>query len=67
MFAFQLHISRSAAAACLPAGILASSTLARAQSELDAVRYRFVGVYTLAEYAPHGDEPSGRIWYAANG
>jgi hypothetical protein len=30
-------------------------------------RSQFVGVYTLAEYAPHGDEPTGRISYDAAG
>ncbi len=40
---------------------------ASAQSEVESIRERLVGVYRLAEYAAHGDEPTGRIWYAPNG
>ena len=40
---------------------------AAAQAAPDEVGEMFVGVYALAEYAPHGDEPTGRIWYHANG
>jgi hypothetical protein len=51
-------------AALLCAGLAVTAT---AQSDLAGISARFVGVYELVEYAPHGDEPSGRIWYAANG
>jgi len=37
----------------------ATSSSAYAQS----IREQFIGVYTLIEYAPHGDEPTGRISY----
>ena len=40
---------------------------APAQSEAESIRDRLVGVYRLVEYAPHGDEPSGRIWYEPGG
>ncbi len=32
-----------------------------------ATALQFVGTFTLAEYAPHGDEPTGRIAYDAGG
>jgi hypothetical protein len=38
-----------------------------AQSDAGAIRDRFIGVYALVEYAPHGDEPSGRIQYDRGG
>jgi hypothetical protein len=47
----------------LVAVLAAATTTAWGQS----VRERFIGVYTLAEYAPHGDEPTGRISYDAAG
>ena len=31
------------------------------------VQEQFVGVYRLARYAPHGDEPTGRISYDSSG
>jgi len=55
---------RATLAALLCVGLAATAT---AQSSLTAVSARFVGVYELIEYAPHGDEPSGRIWYASSG
>ncbi len=42
---------------------LALTQPARSQS----VAERFIGVYTLAEYWTHGDEPTGRISYDAAG
>lgn len=41
----------------------AASGPARSQS----VAERFVGLYTLVQYAPHGNEPTGRISYDASG
>ena len=43
------------------------SLAALAQQQTGDVRDRFAGVYELAAYAAHGDEPTGRIWYAPNG
>jgi len=40
---------------------------APAQTDEDGVREMFIGAYTLAEYAAHGDEPTGRIWYSRGG
>ena len=56
-----------AAGLLLVGWILAGSHTTLAQSDVETLRQRLVGVYELAEYAPHGDEPSGRIWYAPNG
>ena len=55
----------SAVALLLLAAALVGKALA--QSAPADPRQPFVGVYALAEYAPHGDEPTGRIWYHANG
>jgi hypothetical protein len=40
---------------------------ALAQADVESVRAQLVGVYTLIEYAAHGDEPTGRIWYEPSG
>lgn len=40
---------------------------APAQDDAEAISELIVGVYTLAEYAGHGDEPTGRIRYDAGG
>ena len=45
-------------------GICVAAALpARTQS----VSERFVGVFTLAKYAPHGDKPTGRLSYDSSG
>jgi hypothetical protein len=46
------------------AGIAA---IAAATAFAQSVEEQFVGVFTLAGYAPHGDEPTGRISYDAAG
>lgn len=51
------------AALTVAALVAASVEPARAQS----VQERLVGVYTLARFAGHGDEPTGRISYDAAG
>lgn len=47
--------------------LLTGSGRSSAQGDPESIRAMFAGVYTLIEYAPHGDEPTGRIWYHANG
>lgn len=57
---------RFGAAMCavlVAAMLLLGAGAASAQS----VRERIVGVYRLARYAPHGNEPIGRISYDASG
>ena len=53
----------SAVLATVALAALIASAAARAQS----VREQLVGVYTLARFAGHGDEPTGRISYDAAG
>lgn len=56
-------------AAVFAAAVLLAVPAARtpAQADADAIGAMFVGVYTLAEYAGHGDEPTGRIRYDTGG
>lgn len=46
---------------------LAPEQRAPVTSTPPGARDRFVGMYTLVEYAPHGDRPTGRIYYDAAG
>jgi hypothetical protein len=50
-------------AALILATLAATAQRATAQS----VQERLIGVYRLARFAPHGDEPIGRISYDASG
>ena len=61
-----LQISESrriVAAVC----VLTASAMLVQPTAAQSVQDRFVGVFTLAEYAAHGDEPTGRISYDASG
>lgn len=44
-----------------------SSPVAAQSEEAASVEDTFIGVYELAEYAGHGDDPTGRISYDAGG
>ena len=47
--------------------VLAASAAATGLAQSPSVQEQFLGVYTLGQYAPHGDEPIGRISYDASG
>lgn len=47
--------------------VLAIAVAGSGSAQSPSVQQQFVGAYTLAEYAPHGDEPIGRISYDAAG
>lgn len=63
--------TRAEARAWLPIGAALLALLAapaKSQSgAADAPAERFIGVYTLAEFAGHGDQPTGRISYDGGG
>lgn len=59
--------SRSAVAVGVTLFSILVAVRGSAQSDVSAIRNRFVGVYSLVEYAPHGDRPSGRIQYDDGG
>ena len=63
------EISSIAARRALSTVVLAlcSAALLPSVAAGQGVRSQFIGVYTLAEFAPHGDEPIGRISYDASG
>jgi len=46
---------------------LGLAVVAGGPAQSQSVADRFVGLYTLVQYAPHGDEPTGRIFYDASG
>lgn len=45
----------------------AAAVSASVSAQQQSIQERFIGVYTLGAYAPHGDEPTGRISYDASG
>jgi hypothetical protein len=47
--------------------IVAVAAAANAPAQAQTIQERLLGVYSLDEYAPHGDEPTGRISYDASG
>jgi hypothetical protein len=47
--------------------VLAALAATTGSAQSPSIQERFIGVYTLGEYAPHGDEPTGRISYDAAG
>jgi hypothetical protein len=55
------------AAVAAATAALGVSALAQEPATSEAVREPFVGAYSLVEYAAHGDEPTGMIWYEPNG
>ena len=57
-------MKRLAVAGLAFAALAVASGPARSQQ---SVQERFVGLYRLVEYAPHGDSPVGRISYDAAG
>jgi len=47
--------------------VIAACAAATGSAQSQSVQEQFIGVYTLGEYAPHGDEPIGRISYDVSG
>lgn len=47
--------------------VVALSAAAGGPVQSQTVQEQFVGLYTLVQYSPHGDEPTGRISYDAAG